>query len=297
MNYKAFSTTALIFSAALLNGCSNHVRVDTEVQRDIDRQALSRTINLDADAKGHQITVKSEQREHFRITESERTVTFDVATPYQPARELYEPFVGIFSITAGVVVNVIDFALLGLIPNEFTNKPLYVGFAGLNPFMNIESTTRVERKQLTDDVRVLDEREEYVTKPFAGEVTFNSGTVRLAKAVDNNGTTDLDLFDIINATGADLRKLTVSAGAEENQVVKHVFIDRRVQARLMEAERILGKYQQETGQDLKVVAADIHQLAELGFNDKSLKLEELTRAAMSTDQNNELTAEINKLYM
>lgn len=289
-----------IAAVSLTSGCANHISTETDISRSIDRQIIANDLEINAfqnPKSMEQLKVEVKQNIAYTVKENEKTIHFDISTPYQPARELYEPFVGIIAIAGGVVVNVLDFALLGLLPNNLTDAPLQFGFAGLNPLMNIESKTRIKRKELTTEINELDSREEFISKPYVGEIVLKADQDTFTAQADHRGNSTFNLSDVFAKNGTNYMNFEVSVQAEDISAVKPVYIDRKSMSHISKLAEVLRKYESEEPVNVADAASDIRTIAEMGFSDKSHALELEIRNKLDSAQQQELSQAIINLYL
>jgi hypothetical protein len=110
---KAVVTLAAI--ALLTAGCANHIR-NTEQLEPGTGNAADKT--------------------------PPKMLRYDVSTPYNPLREIYEIPFGIVGLVASLVLNIADVCVLGMIPNSFIEPITDWSAAAANPFMNTENESR-----------------------------------------------------------------------------------------------------------------------------------------------------------
>jgi hypothetical protein len=243
---------------------------------------VSHQLTLDLEQGGvlaaNNLKVKGTEAKTFQIKELTNTTIFDAYTPYQGARELYELPLGLFATAGGVVINIVDFALLGLLPNNFTNGTLYVGFAGINPFMNIESKSRKELSVASELQKLLDERVERTVTPLTGQsLVVASKDVSHPLELDEKGEASLSLLELFE-TLPQSRELVFSVENDGVKTEERATLSRRLQSGLFQAKNLLAKYD-DAGEaldslDVSLAARDILALSNLGFERESQQLED-----------------------
>ena len=85
------------------------------------------------------------EQKTFDVTEFEVSRHYDRYTPYQAWRKLYEIPLGAVAVVAGVGANVANILTFGNVPDSATKGWFDYGFAGLNPFINVESHGRSQQ--------------------------------------------------------------------------------------------------------------------------------------------------------
>ncbi|MBJ6749223.1 hypothetical protein [Geomonas anaerohicana] len=308
--FKQVGKISVVLSCLLSLGCANHVKVNTITETQVARDLKTHTVDIDANTGSlvtmPQISVLVQDSKAFRVKSYEMKTDYDFSTPYQGVRELYEVPVGIVLLPVGVVVNVLDFALLGLIPNSITDSILDTSFAGLNPFMNIESDTRVERTEIKSEKKLLDEKDEFVKLPLANkEITVSSGDgATIPVLLDDNGKAEISLVRL-SAVSDDIEKIIITAKSDDVVSKKDIDVSRMLRSQLQQASVITKKYanlvkKDVKGDDLKqvdiaVFAGDLMKLNKLGFEGESLRIERNAMSVMSDEQKTLLKKEIDKL--
>lgn len=305
---KVFKVATLI-SLALSFGCANHVKMNTVTESEVLRDLKAHTVDIDTDSPSlvtsPQIKVSVQESKGFRVKSYELRTEYDISTPYQGARELYEVPVGVVLLPVGVTVNLADFLLLGLIPNSITDAVLDTSFAGLNPFMNIESDSRTVSTKVSSDKKLLDEKDEYLKLPLAKkEIKVSSGDgAAMNVMLDENGKAEINLVSL-SALSEDIDRVVITASSDEASGKKEIDLSRMLRSQLQQASAITKKYaklvKEGKGDDLKQMdipafASDLMKLNKLGFESESLKIEKGAMSVLSDEQKNVLKKEIDKL--
>ena len=177
MRYAILAILAVFFT-----GCANHLRTETlnDPKKVTSEPKLEYFITLDSEiVNSHRIQLKLEQLETREVKDAQDISEVEFYTPYQGARELYEFPAGIVMLPVAIVVNVLDFALLGLIPNRITDGAVDIAFSGLNPALNIESESRSENKVLKTYEKVIHVGKDIKRVPARNtDVTMTSGNFK-----------------------------------------------------------------------------------------------------------------------
>ena len=186
-NTLGLGGTALC-GALLVSGCANHMSQRSEHEERVERKLLDHSLQIDVgepkELELPQRRVKINEQKTFEVTEFEVTRRYDRYTPYQPWREVYEIPLGAVAVVGGVGANVVNVFALGNLPDSVTKDWLSYGFAGLNPFMNVQSNGRAQQNLAGIDEIQRDKRTEYSSLPWserpvrvkAGKQTFDMTT-------------------------------------------------------------------------------------------------------------------------
>ncbi len=157
---------------ALATGCANSLRT-LELEDGLERRdstSASYDIQAPEGPLRTALVVLQVQLEEVTVTSSARTVRrVEDITPYQSLRELYEVPGGLVALPLSFVWNALDVALLGFIPNEVVEPFTYWTFAALNPLLNTESESRVERRELDSRVLPSTNETQRAERPAAGQ--------------------------------------------------------------------------------------------------------------------------------
>jgi hypothetical protein len=295
---KKMLLVPIILPLSLIGGCANHLPTQVVIEPIVDRVVVDHHYSLETDAKGYTdhayIKLKSEESITYNVTKYEDTSTYDVFTPYQGVREFYEVPLGLITIPVAVAVNLVDFVLLGLIPNSLTNTPLNFGFAGLNPFLNIENDERTERTLISEQRNQIDAVEEFVKKPLNGElIKFSFGETELELPLDKSGKLSVNLLTALTSAEQPPREITFKVGDEKRSATQTLIISRKLRAQLSDAKPIMKKYSgdeiitpvnEDGSKDIDTMVQDVSALAEIGFEIESYSIEKEILSSLSTEE-------------
>jgi len=298
---------ALGLACQYLAGCANHLDPETTTEHKVDRVEVSHQLDIETSAKETitepVVDVAVQEASKFHIKEMEGSTQYDVYTPYQGWRELYEVPMGVVLLPVAVVINLADFLTLGLIPNSATDTVLDWSFAGMNPFLNIESKTRTERSVIKQELKPLDEKDEYIKQPVANaDLTVVAHGVRYDKKTDANGKARINMLELsqfddgLDVVEFDARTKDITAKEELN-------VSRQLSARLLQASLVLKKYPAGEEKatvypnggtaDTKALANDVAKLSQLGFEKESRKLEQAIMGVLREDDKAAFSAALN----
>ncbi|PLX82400.1 MAG: hypothetical protein C0617_14940 [Desulfuromonas sp.] len=283
-------------AALLLAGCANHLPEETVASHKVNRVPVSRQLNLSLDQgqvlSRDMLRVKATETNTIQIQELTNTQVYEAFTPYQVLREVYELPFGVISIVGGVVINVVDVALLGLLPNSFTDGALSAGFAGINPFLNIESASRKKLELASQMEEVQDQRIESIETALAGQpLQVTSMGVPHRVELNERGEANICLFDLFDVLPLS-RELVFSVEVDDARAEEATTVSRQLTASIYQAQKILARHGREGGEREEIgvteAARDILALSGLGFEHASQSLEEQLMRGMTPARQQQL---------
>ena len=156
---------AALCGTLFLSGCANHLPQRSEHEERVERKLLDHSLQIDVGEPRvlelPQRRIRIHEQKTFEVTAFEVTRRYDRYTPYQPWREFYEIPLGAVAVVAGIGANALNVVMLGSLPDTATKDWISYGFAGLNPFMNVESNGRSQQNLAELDEKQQDKRMEY----------------------------------------------------------------------------------------------------------------------------------------
>lgn len=275
-------------SSLFLGGCANHLPQRSEHEERVERKLLNHALQVDAGEPRvlelPQRRVRVYDQKTFEVTEFEVTRRYDRYTPYQPWREIYEIPLGAVAVVAGVGANVLNVALLGSLPDTATKDWISYGFAGLNPFMNVESNGRSEQNLASIDEEQRDKRVEYSSLPWSERpVMVTAGKQTSELLTDRHGVLRLNLLDgpfadqDISRVGKLL--LSVEDPQDGARTETTLMVSRDLRGKLKEAHALI--YEDLEDDEVSQWVHRVKRLSELGLEEEASELEqsliELTR--------------------
>ncbi|MFJ2489522.1 MULTISPECIES: hypothetical protein [unclassified Pseudomonas] len=286
-NTLGLGGTALC-GALLVSGCANHMSQRSEHEERVERKLLDHTLQIDVgepkELELPQRRVKINEQKTFEVTEFEVTRRYDRYTPYQPWREVYEIPLGAVAVVGGVGANVVNVFALGNLPDSVTKDWLSYGFAGLNPFMNVQSNGRAQQNLAGIDEIQRDKRTEYSSLPWSERpVQVKAGKQTFDMTTDRNGVLRLNLLDSpfaendLNHVG----KLQISVEDAKDEVHSDstLMISSHLRGKLLEAHGLI--YDDLEDDEVSQWVHRVKRLSELGLEEEASELEqsliELTR--------------------
>ena len=191
---------ALLGGALLISACANHLPQRSEHEARSERRLVDHAIHVEVGEPAvldqPQRRVRIRDQKTFEVTDIEVTRRYDRYTPYQPWRELYEIPLGAVAVVGGVAANVVNVVAFGRLPESMTRDWISYGFAGLNPFLNVESNGRSQQSLASLEEKPSAARLEYLSLPWAeGPVMLVAGRERYELMTDRNGVLLLNLLD------------------------------------------------------------------------------------------------------
>jgi len=286
-NTLHLGATALC-GALFLSGCANHLPQRSEHEERFERKLLDHDLLIEAGEPAvlelPQRRVKVHEQKTFEVTRIEVTRRYDRYTPYQAWRELYEVPVGALAVVGGIAANALNVVALGSLPDSATKDLIGYGFAGLNPFMNIESNGRSQQNLASLEERRHEPHTEYLSLPWSERrVQVQAADETYELQTDRHGILRLNLLDSPFAEQdiSRINRLLISVQEPQAGVQN--------QATLLVSRTLRGKLQEAHGLIFNDLEADdvaqwvhrVQRLAELGLEEEASELEqsliELTR--------------------
>jgi hypothetical protein len=187
-------------------------------------------------------------------------------------------------VVAGISANVVNVFALGNLPDSVTKDWLSYGFAGLNPFMNVQSHGRAQQNLAGIGEVQRDKRTEYSSLPWSERpVEVKAGKETFELTTDKNGVLRLNLLDSPFAEH-DINHLSrLLIRVEDAQGNVHsdstLVISSNLRSKLYEAHGLI--YDDLEGDEVNQWVHRVKRLSELGLEEEASELEqsliELTR--------------------
>ncbi|WP_426235695.1 hypothetical protein [Pseudomonas sp. TWP3-2] len=279
---------ATLCGALLVSGCANHMSQRSEHEERIERKLLDHSLQIDVGEPKvlelPQRRVKIHEQKTFEVTEFEVSRHYDRYTPYQPWREVYEIPLGVVAVVGGVGANIVNVFALGNLPDSVTRDWFSYGFAGLNPFMNVQSNGRAQQNLAGIDEVQRDKRTEYSSLPWSERpVQVKAGKQTFDMTTDRNGVLRLNLLDSpfaehdLNHLGK--LQITVEDGKDDVHTDSTLAISPGLRGKLLEAHGLI--YEDLEDDEVSQWVHRVKRLSELGLEEEASELEqsliELTR--------------------
>ncbi len=287
MHNRSASICATLCVALFMGGCANQLPQRSEHEARTERKLLDHSLRIEVGEpllELPQRRIRVLDQKTFEVTDFEVTRRYDRYTPYQAWRELYEIPLGAVAVVAGVGANVLNVALLGKMPESATRGWINYGFAGLNPFVNVESNGRSQQNLASLDEQRRDTRLEYSSLPWAERpVLVVAGPEAHELSTDRNGVLRLNLLDGSFA-GQDISQvgklnLQVEDPQDATRADAMLLVSRSLRGKLLEAHDLI--FNDLEGDDVSQWVHRVKRLSELGLEEEASELEqsliELTR--------------------
>jgi len=283
-----FLVGTLLSGALFLSGCANQLPQRSEHEERIERKLLDHSLQIEVGEPSvlelPPRRVRVHEQKTFEVTAFDVTRRYDRYTPYQPWRELYEVPLGAVAVVGGIGANVLNVVLLGSLPDSVTKDWISYGFAGLNPFINVESNGRSQQNLASLEEHRQDARTEYSSLPWAERpVLVKAGKQTHELLTDRNGILRLNLLDSPFAEQDVTRISTLLLSVEDDQgsasADASLLVSRTLRGKLQEAHELI--YNDLEGDDVAQWVHRVKRLSELGLEEEASELEqsliELTR--------------------
>ncbi len=279
---------AALCGALLVSGCANHMSQRSEHEERVERKLLDHSLQIDVGEPTvlelPQRRVKINEQKTFEVTEFEVTRRYDRYTPYQPWREVYEIPLGAVAVVGGVGANVVNVFALGNLPDSVTKDWFSYGFAGLNPFMNVQSNGRAQQNLAGIDEVQRDKRTEYSSLPWSERpVQVKAGKQTFDMTTDRNGVLRLNLLDSpfaendLNHVGR--LQINVEDAKDDVHSDSTLMLSSHLRDKLLEAHGLI--YDDLEDDEVSQWVHRVKRLSELGLEEEASELEqsliELTR--------------------
>ncbi|TBU99910.1 hypothetical protein [Stutzerimonas kirkiae] len=268
--------------ALALAGCANQLPQRSELEARAERTLVDHNLRIEVGEPVLQLPqrrIRIQDQKTFEVTDFEVTRRYDRYTPYQAWRELYEIPLGAVAVVAGVGANILNVLLLGSLPESVTRGWIDYGFAGLNPFMNVESNGRSQQNLASLEEQRRAARLEYSSLPWAERpVAVRAASQHHELLTDRNGILHLNLLDE-DLGKADRLHLSVEDPQDHVRADEVLLVSRDLQQTLHEAhELIFGDLESD---DVGQWVQRVERLEQLGLEEEASELElsliELTR--------------------
>ena len=196
-----------LVAVIMLSSCNNFIRYSTLEDARIERSEPEIEYFFETGnqvATSTRVPIQLEKIETTDVNEFEDLTKREEFTPYSGLREFYEVPCGLIMLPIGIITNVLDVALVGMIPNKMSEGSLNVAFTGFNPFLNWESETRLEYKLVDNKERLVESRVDKTPKLPAKDVEIEiyAGDIKVGTMMtDSKGRANLSIVDeqFINA--------------------------------------------------------------------------------------------------
>jgi hypothetical protein len=267
-----------LMSLCCLAGCANHLDVETQPVHSVERKIVRNTIeisgNISLPLATPYLDITATEHRQGHVIEYDGLARYDVYTPYQGWRKVYEVPEGLLLLPVAIVAT--------LVPTAATGSLLDMSIAGMNPFENMADKSRSERKLLDKKQEPFDERDEYSAIPLAGATLTVRAYHQVEPVVlDENGKVRISLLDYyrdeaVNSTielsiandGTSRTEQWLVASDFDKKLRQAKMISNRLQSAIVQANPKMSRVQ------LEDFAHDINALSDLGFVYDAKRLQE-----------------------
>ena len=263
-----------LVAVIMLSSCNNFIRYSTLEDARIERSEPEIEYFFetgDQVATSTRVPIQLEKIETTDVNEFEDLTKREEFTPYSGLREFYEVPCGLIMLPIGIITNVLDVALVGMIPNKMSEGSLNVAFTGFNPFLNWESETRLEYKLVDNKERLVESRVDKTPKLPAKDVEIEiyAGDIKVGTMMtDSKGRANLSIVDeqFINAL-QNHSAMTFKIDDEE----KTITLPRQLRFRVKLYRQIVDKYMND--QSAENLANAVVELDKNDFHEIATALE------------------------
>lgn len=281
------STGATLCVALLIGGCANQLPQRSEHEARTERKLLDHSLRIEIGEpllELPQRRIRVLDQKTFEVTDVEVSRRYDRYTPYQAWRELYEIPLGAVAVVAGVGANLLNVVALGNLPERATRGWINYGFAGLNPFINVESNGRAQQNLAIIQEQRQDARLEYSSLPWTERpVRVTAGDQTHELNTDRTGVLRLNLLDgpFADQQISEIGRLLLMVEDEQDgtRADAYLLVSRNLRGKLQEAHELI--YSDLEGDDIAEWVYRVRRLSELGLEEEASELEqsliELTR--------------------
>jgi hypothetical protein len=265
-------------SLCCVAGCANHLDVETQPVHSVERKIVRTTIEISGNVSLPLATpyldITATEHRQGHVVEYDGIARYDVYTPYQGWRKIYEIPAGLVLLPVAIVAT--------LVPTAATGSLLDRSIAGMNPFENMADKSRSERTLLDKKQEPFDERDEYSAIPLAGATLTVRGYHQVEPVVlDENGKARISLLDLYHDEAAnstiELSIANDGISRTEQWLVASDFDKKLRQAKIISTrlQSLVAQANPQTSRaQLENFAHDINALSDLGFVYDAKRLQE-----------------------
>ena len=282
----SFSIAAL-FSVVLFSGCNNVIRTYDEIEDRVDRTVIGTkhsVVFTPAEPDSFEFTATAANVTKQKVRKFQVFVHGEKVTPYEGWRECYEMPCGLLLVPVSLCSHIISVVTFGVYPFSFSNHITDLAYSGLNPCLNWESETRLEKCPLEAKDKLIDEVEEDRVSPIPNAaIVVSTGGAKRRFNADKFGAAKIVLVGLDRSeslfNGDRLFRFTIAGDGEP---AREWLISRQYANRLLRARAAIMRYEAApTGRKL---AETVKTLEELKFTGLAFQLEkrELARNQENT---------------
>lgn len=180
-------------AAALLVfcGCNNYIRNFEESEIKVERSTVAEKNNVrftpDPPVNSQFLAI-AERLEQEAVKKYQIKTTGEVVTPYSGWRKSYEMPCGLALIPVSIVSHIMSALSFGMYPFSVSGTINDLAFTGINPCLNWESESRIEKITTLSESKLIDEYKEDKATPYPKKkVMVKSGDRARAYVTDEFG--------------------------------------------------------------------------------------------------------------
>ena len=273
------ASLALVLSTL---ACANHIR-DVEFESK-NLNAEVKELHYEVEAVPEVIETPKVELRYVKeeLIESRIDLTLTLVeeyTPYAVVYELYEVPLGALSVPLSLGLNVLGVLLPGVVSRSLVNDYTDWSFAAANPFLNVQSEARFERRELSSKTRTAESTQNLVQNPLANwPVLIRYDDHRPIRVnTDAEGRVAFHVLELrTSSLETPPRKINASVGSDKTPGAPlHVelFIDRELGRRVFEASKLIPDINNAVVSSTRLSRA-VYALDQIGFKAYSLRLED-----------------------
>ncbi|MBM4335586.1 MAG: hypothetical protein FJ108_06690 [Deltaproteobacteria bacterium] len=281
---------AVLASTVLLPACANHVRYTGDAYRTSERDVVHAetvvepqsvplaTPEVELALLADETAVVRKLRTRIRIEES---------TPYKSGYELWEVPLGTVCVPVLLVLRVVDLVGFGILPDASLDAFAGFTFSAMNPLLNVESESRVRRKEVSRETEELDREVRRELRPLAGAklVLTLDATAPQTRTSDARGRVRVGLLELVpdRLPGRPrLLRLSIEGEGERERQTLELPISHSLASRLVRALELRSQLRA-PGATPEAIGRTLLELDGLGFSAAALSLETELRARESAN--------------
>ena len=273
LNYRYF---LIILLLATVPACRNHIKTVTRTSNETNKKELSNNYKVTltppkiTEAR-FAVTVESIKKMRVESFQVIREIEF--ATPYQGWRESYEFISGACLLPASLGSHLVFVFSFGMLPYRYCQRINELAFTGMNPFMNWESSDRVEKTILKNQRKMIDVKEEVKQEPLSNrKISVQLAKMRYPQKTDKNGSFEVKLLEPSGNSIVNLytRKMDLLLDGSDT-VLKGIILPRSFLSKINKAQIALTLYA--SNPNGKELDRTLKQLEKLGFVKLAYELE------------------------
>ena len=238
---------AALFSVVLFSGCNNVVRTYDEIEDRLDRTVIGTKHSVvfnPAEPDGVEFTATAANVTKQKVRKFQVFVHGEKVTPYEGWRECYEIPCGLVLVPVSLCSHIISVFTFGVYPFSFSNHVTDLAYSGLNPCLNWESETRLEKCPLEAKDKLIDEVEEDRVSPIPNAaIVVSTGGAKRRFNADKFGAAKIVLVGLDRSeslfNGDRLFRFTIVGDREP---AREWLISRQYANRLLRARAAIMRY-------------------------------------------------------